>query len=200
MATKRPSSEADILASRAVEAREQLTNAGRALHDDVAPLLAGAGLWLSTAPADPAIKEAMSALDQAMERVRELSQQLNQSPVDRMGLQNALLELQRQHPEVDVDYSATAKLPRPAASAIYDAALQAVRAALSSKAERIQIKVTGDAGIRLRIRDNGLPAGRARTLSLAIKLAQAAGLAMTVSTKNATIVSILYAVRRSAGR
>jgi signal transduction histidine kinase len=200
MATKRPSSEADILASLAVEAREQLVNTGRALHDDVAPLLAGAGLWLSTAPADPAIKEAMSALDQAMERVREISQQLNQSPVDRMGLQNALLELQQQYPEVDVTYSATAKLSRPAASAIYDAAVQAVRAALMAKAERIQIEVTGDAGLRIRIRDNGRPSGRARTLSLAMKLAQAAGLAMTVTTKNATIVSILYAVRRSTGR
>ena len=55
-----------------------------------------------------------------------------------MGLHNALLELQQQHPEVDVTYSATAKLSRPVASAIYDAALQAVRAALSAKAERNQ--------------------------------------------------------------
>ena len=118
MAPKRAPSEAEQLASLAARAHTQLANAGRALHDDVGPLLAGAGLFLSTAPDDPAVKEALAALDQAMERVRALSQQLNSSPADRMGLHKALLRIAEQNPAVEIAYTATAKLPRATASAI----------------------------------------------------------------------------------
>ena len=117
MAPKRAPSEAEQLASLAARAHTQLADAGRALHDDVGPLLAGAGLFLSTAPDDPAVKEALSALDQAMERVRALSQQLNSSPADRMGLHKALLRIAEQNPAVEIAYTATAKLPRATASA-----------------------------------------------------------------------------------
>ena len=126
MAPKRAPSEAEQLASLAARAHTQLANAGRALHDDVGPLLAGAGLFLSTAPDDPAVKEALAALDQAMERVRALSQQLNSSPADRMGLHKALLRIAEQNPAVEIAYTATAKLPRATASAIYDATAAAI--------------------------------------------------------------------------
>lgn len=197
MATKRALSEAEQLASMTAQARASLANAGRALHDDVGPLLAGAGLWLSTASADPAVKEALAALDQAMERVRALSQELNPSPVDRMGLHQALLQFQQSNPAVDIHYAATAKLPRQAASAIYEATVAAIDIAARAKAERIQVDVTGDAGLRVRITDNGRPTARTRALSLLTKLAEASGLTVTASTRKSTIVSISYALRRS---
>ena len=175
MAPKRAPSEAEQLASLAARAHTQLANAGRALHDDVGPLLAGAGLFLSTAPDDPAVKEALAALDQAMERVRALSQQLNSSPADRMGLHKALLRIAEQNPAVEIAYTATAKLPRATASAIYDATAAAIDAATQAQAERIQVTVTGDANLRVTINDNGRKAARARALSLPIKLAEASG-------------------------
>ena len=199
MAPKRAPSEAEQLASLAACAHAQLANAGRALHDDVGPLLAGAGLFLSTAPDDPAVKEALAALDQAMERVRALSQQLNSSPADRMGLHKALLRIAEQNPAVEIAYTATAKLPRATTSAIYDATTAAIDAATQAQAERIQVTVTGDASLRVTIKDNGRKAARARALSLPTKLAAASGLRMSLATKNATIVSIAYGLRRSAG-
>lgn len=200
MAPKRAPSEAEQLASLAAHARTHLADAGRALHDDVGPLLAGAGLFLSTAPDDPAVKEALAALDQAMERVRALSQQLNPSPADRMGLHKALLRLAEENPALEIAYTATAKLPRAIASAIYDATAAAIDAAAQSQAERIQVTVTGDNALRVTIKDNGRKTARTRALSLPTKLAQASGLRMSLTTKNATIVSIAYGLRRSAGR
>lgn len=199
MATKRALTEAEQLASMTAQARTALTNAGRALHDDVGPLLAGAGLWLSTVADDPAVKEALAALDQAMERVRALSQDLNPSPVDRMGLHKALLQLPEHNPAVEIDYAASAKVARHIASSIYDAVATAVDLAARAKAERIQIEVTGDVGLRVRIIDNGRPTGRARAMSLLTKLAQASGLTVTATTRKSTIVSISYALRRSTG-
>ena len=200
MAPKRARTEAEELASMTAQARTSLANAGRALHDDVGPLLAGAGLWLSTVGDEPAVKEALSAIDQAMEHVRALSQKLNASPVDRMGLHEAFVRLQELNPAVDVDYTASANLSREMGAAIYDAASAAVDAATNAKAERIQIQVTGDAGLRVRITDNGRLTGRARALSLMTKLAEASGLTVTATTRKSTIVSIAYALRRSVGR
>lgn len=59
--------------------------AGKILHDDVAPLLAGAGLQLQILRMDhpetaAQVSEILSTLDDAMERVRKLSQQLAPSP------------------------------------------------------------------------------------------------------------------------
>ncbi len=199
MATKRVLTEAEQLASMTAQARASLANAGRALHDDVGPLLAGAGLWLSTAAVDPAVNEALAALDQAMERVRALSQELNPSPVDRMGLHQALLQLQQHNPAIEIHYATSAKLPRQIAAAIFDAAGAAIEIAARAKAERIQVDVTGDSGLRVRITDNGRPTARTRALSLLTKLAEASGLTVTASTRKSTIVSISYGLRRSVG-
>ena len=125
-----------------------------------------------------------------MERVRALSQQLNSSPADRMGLHKALLRIAEQNPAVEIAYTATAKLPRATASSIYDATAAAIDAATQAQAERIQVTVTGDANLRVTIKDNGRKAARARALSLPTKLAEASGLRMSLATKNATIVSI----------
>jgi signal transduction histidine kinase len=58
---------------------------GAVLHDDVAPLLAAAGLQLQILRMDhPAaaaqVGEVLVTLEDAMDRIRELSQQLSPSP------------------------------------------------------------------------------------------------------------------------
>jgi len=59
--------------------------AGEVLHDDVAPLLTAAGLQLQILRMDhPAaaaqVGEVLATLEDAMDRIRELSQQLAPSP------------------------------------------------------------------------------------------------------------------------
>ena len=200
MAKKHAPSEAEELAALCAQAR-----AGRSLHDNVGPQLAGAGMLLSLVKSDfpkaaPAVDDILTALDQAMVHVRALSQELNASPVDRLGMQHALRRFSNQDPRVDVTFSATAKPTREVASVLYEAAAAAIQAALNAGAERVQVSVTGSAGMRVRVSDNGRLAGRVRSLAIATKLAEAAGATVTISTIKSTIVSISYAVRRSAGR
>jgi signal transduction histidine kinase len=66
-------------------ADDPLRHAGKTLHDDVAPLLVGVGLQLQLLRMDhpetaARVNEILSTLDDAMERVRRLSQQLAPSP------------------------------------------------------------------------------------------------------------------------
>jgi signal transduction histidine kinase len=199
------SREIDQLAELCAKAQATLARAGRALHDDVGPQLAGAGLLLSLVKADfpkaaPTVQEVLGALDKAMESVRALSQELNASPVDRLGLQHAFSRLSDRDPRIKVQYSVTATLSRETASALYEAALAAIRAAADAGASRIRVGVTGSAGVRIRVADDGRTAGRARTLSVPLRLAVASGLAVNVTTIKSTIVLISHAVRRSAGR
>ncbi|MGA3189396.1 MAG: histidine kinase [Bryobacteraceae bacterium] len=67
------------------KADDPLRRAGKTLHDDVAPLLIGAGLQLQLLRMDhpetaARVTEILATLDDAMERVRALSQQLAPSP------------------------------------------------------------------------------------------------------------------------
>lgn len=67
------------------ELREQIRRAGKSLHDGVAPLLAGAGLKLQLLRMDhpetaEQVNDVLATLDDAMERVRRLSQELAPSP------------------------------------------------------------------------------------------------------------------------
>jgi signal transduction histidine kinase len=62
-----------------------LYEVGKMLHDDVAPLLMGAGLQLQLLRMDHPetarqVNEILATLDDAMERVRKLSQELAPSP------------------------------------------------------------------------------------------------------------------------
>jgi signal transduction histidine kinase len=64
---------------------DALRSAGKSLHDDVAPLLAAAGLKLQLVRMDhpqaaEQVNDVLSTLDQAMEHVRQLSQKLSPSP------------------------------------------------------------------------------------------------------------------------
>ncbi len=150
--------------------------------------------------AAPAVQEVLSALDKAMESVRELSQELNASPVDRLGLRHALLRFSERDPRVSVAYSATARMSRETASALYEAAAAAIRAAQEADGKNIRVSVTGSAGVKVRIADDGRASRRGTTLAVPFKLAEAAGLAVTVTTIKSTIVSIRHAIRRPAGR
>jgi signal transduction histidine kinase len=195
--------EIDDLARLCATAQATLARAGRRLHDDIGPQLAGAGLLLSLVKSDhpkaaPAVQEVLSALDQAMESVRALSQELNASPVDRLGLRHALQRFSEQDARVEVIYSTTAALSRETASALYGAAAAAIGAATDAGASRIKVGVAG-AG-KIRIIDDGRAAGRKRALAVPIKLAEASGLTVALTTGKSTIVSISHAVRRSAGR
>jgi signal transduction histidine kinase len=71
-------------------AGDPLRRAGQILHDDIAPLLVGAGLQLTLLRMDhpetsPQVNEILSTLDDAMERVRRLSQELAPSPFTPTG-------------------------------------------------------------------------------------------------------------------
>jgi signal transduction histidine kinase len=63
----------------------KLEHAGRVLHDDIGPLLSSAGLRLQLLRMDypetaERVREVTEALDQAIDRVRALSQELRPSP------------------------------------------------------------------------------------------------------------------------
>jgi signal transduction histidine kinase len=197
-AARRPS-DAEQLAAMCADARAELANAGRALHDDIGPLLAGAGLWLSTDGESPAVKEAMGALDRAMESVRALSQRLNPSPVDRLGLEKALLRLVADDARVHTFYEAAAGWPRAAASAVFAMTAAAVEAAIAAGAREVTVRATGTARLTVRVEDDGRASGRRRALAVPMLLAREAGLVTAITTKQSTIVSIIYAHRRTAG-
>src|ERR1700694_5945085 len=95
---------ADDLARACVQAQAELRRAGRALHDEIGALLAVAGVRLQLLRMDlPDLAERTNelgeVLSRAMEAVRTLSQDLDPSPVRRLGLKNALLVLAGRHSE-----------------------------------------------------------------------------------------------------
>src|ERR1700685_2720076 len=90
--------EAEGLARELFEARRELRNAGCVLHDQAGALLSGAGLRLQLLRMDfpqaaDSVDQVLIALDEAMERVRVLSQSLNPSPAAHVGLEEALSQL-----------------------------------------------------------------------------------------------------------
>ena len=69
----------------ASELKDQITHAGQTLHDDIAPLLVGAGLQLQILRMDypelnSQVGEILTTLEDAMDRIRALSQELAPSP------------------------------------------------------------------------------------------------------------------------
>ena len=69
---------------------DPLRRAGAVLHDDVAPLLAGVGLQLQILRMDhpetaAQVNEILGTLEDAMDRIRRLSQQLAPSPFTPAG-------------------------------------------------------------------------------------------------------------------
>lgn len=181
----------------------KLRTASRQMHDQVGPLLSAAGLRLQLLCADlPAAKagvdEVTELLEQAIQEIRTVSRDLHRSPADQIGLKNALFRFAEQNPRLSVSYSATAQIPAEDAAALYQAAMEAASAALRAGASQVRISVSGRAGVRIRVTDNGRARGRGRALSLPRLLAEQAGLAFECTTGRGTIVSIRYALRRPA--
>ena len=90
--------ESQRLANELFETRSKLRAAGRALHDEVGPLLSAAGIRLDLLRSDhpetaPSVELALSALEEGMERVRALSRELNPPPSAHLGLKRALSNL-----------------------------------------------------------------------------------------------------------
>jgi signal transduction histidine kinase len=201
-------SDAEQLAALYVQARTALIRAGRTLHDHVGSSLSAAGVQLQLLRMDvPAaaarIDETIRTLDEALNRLREVSHDLCPSPAYRGGLKQALLRLADQHGSKDcqvvVRYSATARVPAEIAAGLYESAGAAVEQALQQGAARVRIAVRGSASLVVRITDDGRRSGRARALSAARAIARGQGLAFECTTGKSTIVCIQYAVRRTPG-
>jgi len=203
---KTSSSAVERLAALYIQARAALIHAGRRLHDDVGSSLSAAGLQLQLLRMDqPAaharIDETLQILEQALSRVRDLSDGLCPSPVYRGGLKQALLRLEGQYSsgrcDVEVAYFATAAVPPEVGVGLYDAVGAAVEQACGRGATRVRVTVRGKSSLQVRIADNGRKAGLARRLSIARLLARQQGLKFECATGKSTIVSIRYGVRRT---
>jgi signal transduction histidine kinase len=201
---------ADDLARACVQAQAQLRRAGRALHDEIGSLLAAAGLRLQLLRMDvpdlaERTQELGDTLDRAMEAVRSLSQDLDPSPVRRLGLKNALRHLAKRHSEarrrqVTLRSTMSAALPLEVAELMYQAASHAVLAAAGRvDVTRIRITAAGARGVTVRVADNGSKPGPDSSLAMAAMLARHGGLSFETATGKGTIVSIRYAIRRASG-
>jgi len=200
---------ADDLARACVQAQAELRRAGRTLHDEIGSLLAVAGVRLQLLRMDlPDLAERThelgEVLDRAMEAVRALSQDLDPSPVRRLGLKNALLGLAKRHSEarrrqVTVRSTMSGALPPEVAEVIYQAASHAIMAAAGRPdVTRIRITAAGTRSVTVRVADNGKPCPNS-SLAMAAMLARHAGLGFEMATGKGTIVSIRYAIRRTSG-
>ncbi len=181
----------------------KLRTASRKLHDQVGPLLSAAGLRLQllctdVPDAQAGVDEVTQLLEQAIQEIRIVSRDLYRSPADQIGLKNALFRFAEQNPWLSVSYSATAMLAPEDAAALYQAAVEAASAALRARASQVRISVSGRAGVRIRVADNGPGKGRRRALSVPRLLAEQSGLEFECTTGKSTIVSIRYAIRRTA--
>jgi signal transduction histidine kinase len=205
----KPAAKSDIeqVAALYVQARGALVRAGRALHDHVGSSLSAAGVQLQLLRMDvPAaqarIDETLRTLEEALDQVRALSQDLCPSPAYRGGLKQALRRLADQNASsrchIDVECSATAAVPAEIAAALYEAGAAAVEQALQKGATRVSITVRGTSRLVLSIADDGRKSGRARALSAIGTLAREQGLVFECTTGKSTIVSIRYAIRRTA--
>jgi len=195
------------LARLCADTRAQLRAAGHALHDDVGSSLSAAALQLQLLRMDRPdiareVDHVLEALNAAAERVRELSVQLNPVPVRRGGLHNAFIGLAERLRDkglnVELTYKADSKPPEGIEVAIYEAARAAIEEAVRDRASRLSVSIMDRPGFKVVIADNGRRANRTKALSATISLAKIAGLRFTVATKESTIVSIRYAIRRAA--
>ncbi|HEY4359426.1 MAG TPA: hypothetical protein VGN17_00560 [Bryobacteraceae bacterium] len=196
--------EADLLARDLYEARRQLQEAGRALHDQPGPLLSAAGIHLQLLRMDQpgtaaTVEEILQLLDQVTDGIRALSQKLDASPASHIGLERALARLAEEHgPGVTISYGAASKLPAAAAVAIYDIIVNALGRAVG-KPVRISVRGSGQR-LAVRMQWKGRvrwPRGEVNALARRLR---PAGVLLDLATKESTIVSILYATRRSARR
>jgi len=193
------------MAALYIQARTALVRAGRALHDHVGSPLTAAGVQLQLLRMDlpdakVQIDETLRILEEALNRVRAISQDLCPSPAYRGGLKQALLRLADQYAssgcQIDVEYSSTALVPGEIAAAIHETAAAAVEKAAFAGASHVSITVRGADNLVVRIADAGRKSGRGRALSATAMLAREQGLRFECGAGNGTIV-IRYAARRT---
>jgi signal transduction histidine kinase len=206
--------EADGLARELFEARRELRNAGCVLHDQAGALLSAAGLRLQLLRMDfpqaaDSVDQVLIALDEAVERVRALSQALNPSPAAHVGLEGALTNLVAGCAglfpgTIELSYAAAEKLPQDAAVAIYDAVSAVLeRAMADGSATRITVSVK-ESGRTARktivqVVSNGRWRWSRREAAAEARRALPAGVVLD-TTKQSTLVSISYAPRRATRR
>ncbi len=199
--------EADQLARELFETKSKLRVAGRVLHDQVGPLLSAAGIRLGLLRSDhPQAAEeagqALLALEEAMERVRSLSRELNPPPGAHLGLKKALSSLAEARAEsfpgeVSFSYTASIEVPEPAAASIYEIASAVLeRAAADASATRLSVEAGGARHLVVRIASDGRLRGSRALLAALSRRGGAAGIVLDCITKRGTIVSIRYAARR----
>jgi signal transduction histidine kinase len=199
--------ESQRLANELFETRSQLRAAGRALHDQVGPLLSAAGIRLDLLRSDhpesgSAVELALLALEEAMERVRRLSRELNPPPSAHLGLKKALSNLVEAHRdsfagEIRFSYTASIEPPHDSGAAAYEAAFSVLaRAASDPSATRLAVSARGSRSLIVAIESNGRARWRGADLAALARRARPAGIVLDASTKKGTIVSIRYAARR----
>lgn len=181
--------------------------AGRDLHDRVGPLLTGAGLRLQLLCMDQpntveTVAEVLRSLDQAMEKIREVSQNLAPSPACRIGLNSALEKLIQERQaafggNIRLKYSATVHLEPELAGLLYDAIAAVLGDAMVRPgSSRVTISVTGSRRLlTARVQDNGRKAKKP-TRAISRLLAQEAGFVFSQMTRQGTIVLIQHGLPR----
>jgi len=204
--------EAEQLARELFEANSKLRAAGRALHDEVGPLLTAAGIGLDLLRADhpqaaASLTEVIQTLDRTMERVRALSRELNPSSAAHLGLKKALETLAESiranfKGAVQFTWASSIAPPADAAVAIYEAASAALGPAVADRtATQITISARGAPNLIVTISSNGKARLSAAALKALNRRLKPAKISLDTGTKKSTIVSIYYAARRpSSGR
>ncbi len=199
--------DAQRLANDLFETRSKLRAAGRALHDEVGPLLSAAGIRLALLRSDHPetasdVELALSALEEGMERVRRLSRELNPPPAAHLGLKRALsnlVEAQRDTFTRAIRFSYTASIqpPHDAAAAVYEAVSTVLaRAASDRTATHLAVSARGARSLTVAIASNGRARWLRADLDDLARRGRPAGVVLDASTKRGTIVSIRYAARR----
>lgn len=210
--------ESQSLANELFQIQSKLRAAGLGLHDHVGPLLSAAGLRLELLRSDypetaASLEPVLLALEEAMDRVRALSRELNPPPAAHLGLKKAIWNLVEAQQELFVgdiqySYSATANLSHDTIAAIYEAAKAVLGRAVSDpSASRIAVMIRGSRNLRVAIESDGRRVRWPRAAMAALnRRALPAGVSLgaitkkgTIVSKTGTIVTILYAARRPAG-
>jgi len=184
----------------------------RVLHDEVGPTLSAIGFQLDALRYDvPEVAartaELQALLENAMSRIRHLSLELSNSPVDRAGLRMALEQrldsMKGQFPgSLTLDWRTEARLPGPVALAFFDVAEHALKnAETHSGASSVHIVVSGEQPVTMEIRDDGRGFDTTKTVEKGLGLLRIAAAAQRIGatflvesvTGRSTIVKLVYA-------
>jgi two-component system, chemotaxis family, CheB/CheR fusion protein len=156
----------------ALQAREQEgVRLSKVLHDEVGQALSAVGLHLdllrmdlneNPADCEARISEIQVMLERAMAHVRDLSYELNPNVVERAGLEFALDRLAGRFRKgyagtIRLFVDSTTHIPRPAATAMYKIAEQAIENSVAhAGASQVEVLVRPSRqGYCLEVRDNG---------------------------------------------